>query len=325
MLTRRTLFQSCVAASVASIPTLARAAPKAIRILVGYPAGGGIDVIARLLADDMRGRSGGTVIVENRPGAGGRLALDATKRSDPDGSTIVLTPDFPLTVFPHLYRKLPYDPLADFAPVAVCGTSDFALSVGPAVPQEINTVEQFIRWCRENPRLALYGSPAPGSTPHFTGVLLARAASVELTHVAYKGGAQAIQDLLGGQVPGSINPIAEVLPHVSGTRLRVLATTGQSRSRFLANTPTLAENGFKGVVVQSWIGVLAPAGTPRAALGALERSVADALKTPSVIESIRKFGIETSAVSGEQFAALLRQDLARWAPIVKTSGFSAEE
>lgn len=296
-----------------------------LRILVGYPPGGATDVVARLIAQHMREGRTGNIIVDNRAGASGRLALDAMRRAPNDGTTVVMTPDFPLTIFPHLYRKLGYAPLEDFVPVAMCGVSEFALCVGPAVPREIDTASGFLGWCRQHPKQALYASPSPGSTPHFTGVMLARAAGVELTHVAYKGGSQAIQDLLGGQVPASINPVAEVLPHLESGRLRALATTGARRSQFLPAVPTLRESGYTDVVSGSWIGLLAPAGTPGAALASTEQGVAEALRKDAVVQGFAKFGISVANAAGDQFRSALRDDTQRWAAVVKASGFTIEE
>ncbi|MFS2101920.1 Bug family tripartite tricarboxylate transporter substrate binding protein [Variovorax sp. Varisp85] len=299
--------------------------PRDLRILVGYPPGGATDVMARLIAQNMRERSIGNVIVDNRAGAGGRVALDAARRAPSDGTTVVMTPDFPLTIFPHLYRKLSYAPLTDFAPVAICGVSEFALCVGPAVPRQIGTAGDFLAWCKANPRQALYASPSPGSTPHFAGLMLARASRVDLTHVSYKGGSQAIQDLLGGQVPASINPVAEVLPYLESGRLRALATTGAERSPFLPGVPTLRESGYADVVARSWIGLLAPAGIPAAAISAMEQGVGEALRKDTVIQGFAKFGISVDLQTGGRFRAVLREDTDRWASVVKASGFTIDE
>ncbi|SOE06421.1 Tripartite-type tricarboxylate transporter, receptor component TctC [Variovorax sp. YR752] len=319
-LQRRAILQCAGAVAAGSVlPTFAA---NPLHVYVGYSPGGATDVIARLVARQM---SGFDPIVENRAGAGGRLALDAVARARNDGGTIVVTPDFPLTVYPYLYRKLTYDPLKDFVPVAMCGVSEFALCVGPAAPREVTSVGAFLQWCRQNPKQALYASPAPGSTPHFTGVMLAAAAKVELTHVGYKGGTQAVQDLLGGQVPASINPVAEVLPQLGSGKLRVLATTGPERSRFLPDAPTLREAGYHDVVVQSWIGVFAPAGTAEPVLAGMEKSIGEALKTDAIAEGFAKFGIAVKSMARQRVSALIREDLQRWAGVVKASGFVIEE
>lgn len=319
-LQRRAILQCAGAVAAGSVLPAFAGSP--LHVYVGYPPGGATDVIARLVARQM---SGFDVIVENRAGAGGRLALDAVARARNDGSSIVVTPDFPLTVYPYLYRKLAYDPIKDFVPVAMCGVSEFALCVGPAVPREVTSVGAFLQWCRQNPKQALYASPAPGSTPHFTGVMLAAAAKVELTHVGYKGGTQAMQDLLGGQVPASINPVAEVLPQLASGKLRVLATTGPERSRFLPDAPTLREAGYHDVVVQSWIAAFAPAGTAQPVLAGMEKSIAEALKTDAITEGFAKFGIAVKSMARQSVSALMQDDLQRWAGVVKASGFVLEE
>jgi len=326
-LPRRRFLQNAMTlvAAGASMAAMAQAGGRTLRILVGYPPGGATDVIARLIAQNMGGSAIGAAVVENRPGASGRIALEAGRRAEKDGSTIIVTPDFPLAIFPFLYRKIAYDPVADFTPVSMVGTSEFALCVGAGVPAQIATAEQFVQWCRANPRKALYGSPAPGSTAHFVGTMLARATSAELTHVSYKGGAQAIQDLLGGQVPASINPIGEVLPHLSGGRLRVVATTGVTRSPFLPAVPTFKESGYPQVVAQSWIGVFAPVGTPQATVSDLDAAIRKVLQFNTVVTGFANFGVSVAYGSGERLASILRSDLQRWAQVVRASGFSLED
>ena len=307
-----------------SSTAFAQAATLPLRLFVGFPPGGATDVLARQVARQMTGFE--PVIVENRPGAGGRIAGQATARAKPDGLTAMVTPDFSLTLLPHLYRKLGYDPLKDFAPVAMCATSEIGLSVGPAVPSDVNTVKAFMQWAKQNPKQAIYASPSAGSTPHFTGVMLANAAKVDLTHVSYKGGAQALQDLMGGQVPASFNPVGELLPQLGSGKLRVVAISGSKRSPFLPDVQTFAEAGYSDVVVESWLGMFAPSGTPEAALAALERSVNGALKTNVVAEGFAKFGLSVAApVSRQRMAAIVREDLNRWSAVVKASGFAIEE
>ena len=189
--------------------TLARNA----RLLVGFPPGGSLDVVARLLVEHMKGYAP-SMIVDNRPGAGGRIALDMVKTGEPDGSILVLTPGDQVTLFPHVYQKLSYDPLKDFVPATTVCTFPFLFTVGPMVPANVTTLAQFVEWCRANPKLATYGSPGAGTRPHFLGKALARAAGFEFVHLPYKGGAPAIQDLLGGQIPATISVFSNAFPHV---------------------------------------------------------------------------------------------------------------
>ncbi|MDQ5849137.1 MAG: tripartite tricarboxylate transporter substrate-binding protein [Pseudomonadota bacterium] len=322
--TRRSLLIGSLALAL-SPRVMAQATTKPLRIIVPFPAGGSSDAMARIVADKLRGNYAGTVIVENRVGASGRTGVEAVKNAEPDGSTLLFTPDFLMTVYPHSFRKLSYDPLADFAPVALLARSGLALAAGPALPAEVRTVADYVAWAKANPKQALYATTAAGGTPHFVGVMLAREAQVELSPVHYKGGAPALQDLLGGQIPVGINPIGELLPHVRGGKLRVLATTGDKRSRFLPEVPTLAESGFKDIVILPWLGFLAPAKTPRETIARLANAIADASGHGDAQQSFLKLGMEAVAMTPVGFAATLKSDLEKWAPIVKASGFSAED
>jgi tripartite-type tricarboxylate transporter receptor subunit TctC len=201
---------------------------KTARMLVGYPAGGNADFVARLLANDMKSASS-AVIVENRSGASGRLALESLKSSGADGSTMILTPAAMIVLFPYIYKSLKYDPFADFIPVTAVCSFPYLLTIGPMVPDHVKTVADFIAWCRANPRLATHGTPS-GTPMHFTGVMLGRVAGFEFTQVPYQGAAPIVQDLLGGQIAAAIVPIDVPLPHIQSGKFRVLATTGPRRS-----------------------------------------------------------------------------------------------
>lgn len=302
---------------------LAQATAKPLRIIVPFPAGGAADALARVVADKLRGNYAGTVIVENRVGASGRTGVEAVKNAEPDGSTLLFTPDFPMTVYPHSFRKLSYDPLADFAPVSLIARSGLALAAGPALPAEVRTAVDYVAWAKANPQQALYATTAAGGTPHFVGVMLARDAQVKLSPVHDKGAP--LEDLLGGRIPVGIHPIGELLPHVRGGKLRALATTGDKRSRFLPEVPTLAESGFKDIVVLPWLGFLAPARTPRETIARLANAIADASGHGDAQQSFLKLGMEAVAMTPVGFAATLKSDLEKWAPVVKASGFSAED
>jgi tripartite-type tricarboxylate transporter receptor subunit TctC len=324
----RRQFLAASAATLAmsgSRRVLAQASRKPVRIIVGFTAGGGTDVLARLLAEKLRGHYAPAVIVENRPGAAARLATEYVKNADPDGSVLLFTPDFPLTVYPHSYKTLSYDPVNDFTPVAPCAKSMLTLNVGPAVPETVKTASDFVRWCQANPARAQYGTTGAGATPHFVGVMLSRAAGLELTAVHYKGGAPALQDLLGGHVPASVNPISEVMPFANTGTLRTLAVTGSQRSRFMPQVPTMVESGYKDVIVQSWLGFIAPAKVPADTIAALSAVLRDATNSPDIIDSFAKVGNETDFKTPAEFAVQVKEEVVRWGPVVKASGFVAED
>lgn len=304
---------------------LGQSASRPLRIVVPFPAGGSTDVLARLIGDKLRGSMAPAVIVDNRVGASGRIGVEAVKNADPDGMTLLFTPDFLLTVYPSSFRRLSYDPVRDFAPVAIASRSQLAVSAGPGLPVSVRTVPEFVQWCRANPKQAAYATTSPGGTPHFVGVMLSRDAGVEVTPVHYKGGAPALQDLLGGQIPVSVNPVGEILPHVRAGKVRVLATTGTRRSRFLPEVPSMVESGFRDIVVESWLGFLAPARVPAETINRLAAAIADATRADDVVQAYEKFGVEPAGSTPASFAAALREDIARWAPIVKASGFTAED
>ena len=240
---RRRLLLAALALPMAG-SARAQTTSKTLRIIVPFPAGGGTDVAARLIADKLRGNYAPVVIVENRVGASGRTGVEAVAHAAPDGTTLLFTPDFLMTVYPHSFARLGYDPLADFMPIALIARSGLALAAGPALPSSVKNVRQYVDWARANPKQAFYATTAAGGTPHFVGVMLARDAGVALSPVHYKGGAPALQDLMGGQIPVSINPIGELLPQLAGGRIRVLAVTSDKRSKFLPDVPTMVESGF---------------------------------------------------------------------------------
>jgi tripartite-type tricarboxylate transporter receptor subunit TctC len=292
---------------------------------VPFPAGGGTDVLARIIADKLRDNYAPSVIVENRVGASGRTAVEAVKNAAPDGSTLLFTPDFLMTVYPHSFRKLSFDPLADFVPIALVARSGLALAAGPALPAQVKTVREYVDWARAHAPRAFYATTAAGGTPHFVGVMLARDAGVQLSPVHYKGGASALQDLMGGQVPVSINPISELLPQLKGGKLRVLAVTSPRRSKFLPDVPTMAESGFPNIAISPWLGFFAPAKTAPEVVKRLASGIADATQHGEAQIGMLKLGMEPQAMSPAAFREIVKTDLERWAPIVRASGFTAED
>jgi tripartite-type tricarboxylate transporter receptor subunit TctC len=306
--------------SRAAAQTLARPA----RIIVGFAAGGGTDIVARLLAEALRGRYASTVIVENKPGAAARAAIEYVKNAEPDGSVMLFTPDFPMTVYPFSFRALNYDPVRDFAAIAPVTRSMLTYNIGPAVGDEVRTLADFVQWCRANPAKANYATTAAGGTPHFVGMMLASSAGVPMTPVHYRGGAPALADLLGGHVPASVNPVSEILSFAQSGKLRTLAVTGSRRSRFLPDVPTMRESGYE-VVIDSWTGTFMPARTPAATVDALGAAIGQALRSPHMVEMLAKEGNEPALQSPAEFATTIAADLKRWGPVVKASGFVAED
>jgi tripartite-type tricarboxylate transporter receptor subunit TctC len=238
---------------------------------------------------------------------------------------LLFTPDFLMTVYPHSFKKLSYDPLKDFVPIAMVARSALALAAGPALPPEVKTVRDYVAWAKGDPKRAFYATTSAGGTPHFVGVMLARDAKIQLSPVHYKGGAPALQDMLGGQIPVSINPVSELLPHLQGGKVRLLAVTSPQRSKFVPDVPTMAEAGFPDIVINPWLGFFAPARTRPEIVKRLANGIADASAFGDSQRSFIKMGMDPVAMTPVGFAAVVKEDLERWGPIVKASGFSAED
>src|ERR1700722_14754163 len=248
MLTRRAVL--AVPTVMAVGPRVFRPQPlrKTVPLSAGFPAGGATDLIARILADRLRGSYAPAVVVENKPGGAARVAVDYVKNAEPDGSEFLFTPDFPITVYPHSFRTLSYDPLRDLIAVAPTTKSALTYNIGPMVPASVKTLADFVAWCKANPDRAIYATTSAGGTPHFVGVMLANAAGVKMTPVHYRGGAPALQDVIGGHVPAGVNPVSESLPFSRSGAVRVLAVTGSQRSPFLPDVPTMRESGYDVVI-----------------------------------------------------------------------------
>jgi tripartite-type tricarboxylate transporter receptor subunit TctC len=320
---RRFIALSRAAAlSVLFVPSSGRAdlVSHTARLMVGFPAGSAPDFVTRLLAEYVKGYAP-SIIVDNRPGAGGRLPLEALKGGERDGSLMVLTPLDQVALFPHVYAKLGYDALRDFAPVSTVCMVQFLLAVGPLVPTEVKTVTDFIAWCRANPKLASYGSPGEGTRPHFMGASLARSAGVEMTHVPYKGGPPITQDLLAGQIAASITVVSNVLPQVQAGKLRALAITAPQRSSILPDVPTAREAGYPALEGVEWFGLFVPAGTSTEIVSGLNSAVHKALDMDAFKARLAEQSFEPRGCTPADFAQLIKSDLEMWAATVKAFGF----
>jgi len=330
MITRRKFVSlTCVGGLASAFPGKPRPARAeqanhaTTRMLVGFTAGGAIDVIARMLVEGMKDYSS-SFIVDNRPGAGGRLALGALKGGPADGTAMILTPASSVAVFPHVYKTLGYDAFKDFAPVTTVCSFPFLITVGPMVPADVRTLVDFVEWCRANPKLATYGTAAAGSMLHFTGVTLAKAGGFAFVHLPY-GGPGGIQDLIGGRIAATIYPIGTALPHVQSGGVRALATTGPQRSPLLPDVPMVREAGYLMLEAIEWFGVFVPANTPADTVNRLNAAIRAVVNTEAFKTGLAKLSVDAVSVTPGEFEQLIKSDFERWGPIVQVSGFSPED
>lgn len=321
---RRILQAASLAAALPSTRLFAQEVPLDVaRFITGFAPGGTSDTLCRRLAARMTGSYARSVVVENRTGAGGQIAIQAMKTLPPDGSAILQTPMSMLGIYPHIYRKLPYEPLKDVTPVTLGCVFDFGFAVGPMVPASIITVPEFLAWARSSNNSS-FGSPAPGSVPHFIGVLLGRSANVEMTHIAYRGTQPAINDMIGGQLPAVSGPVGDFLPHVAAGKCRLLATSGSARNRFAPAVPTFTEQGLNDMAFSEWFGLFLPAGASAEVVQRANAALRPALAAPEVVEGLAAMGLQAQSSTPAELAARLKADHDRWGPIVKSIGFTAE-
>jgi tripartite-type tricarboxylate transporter receptor subunit TctC len=229
-----------------------------------------------------------------------------------------------LTIYPHIYKKLPYDPVADLTPVSLGCVFDFGFAVGPAVPASVKSVPDFLAWVKSNPQGGNFGSPAAGSTPHFLGALVGKSAGLDLKHAAYRGTQPAMLDLLGGNISAVSGPIGDITQHLPSGKVRILATSGSKRNRFAPDVPTFGEQGLKNMVHSEWFAFLLPAKASPDVVGRMNAALKTALAHKDVVDGLAGFGLEAMSSSPAELADLIKRDTAKWAPIVKQVGFTAE-
>jgi tripartite-type tricarboxylate transporter receptor subunit TctC len=291
---------------------------KPIRFIAPYAAGGGSDTLARLIGQRLTESWGQPVVIENRPGAGGSIGAEVTAKALPDGYTALVTPSAALTINPHLYSRLPYDPLKDFAPITAATNSPYLLVVHPSIPA--TNVKELIAYARARPGQLNYNSAGNGSSTHLAGVLFSQLACIELVHIPYKGAAPAIVDLLAGQIQMRFSSVVPVLPHVRAGKLRALGISSAKRYGPLPEMPTIAEAGLPGFVVESFYAVVVPARTPPAIVTKLNHEIVRHLRSEDMKARMTADGAEVIGSTPEELAAWIRKDLARWAKPVKDSG-----
>jgi tripartite-type tricarboxylate transporter receptor subunit TctC len=328
MKTRREILQASLGASVllAGLNPAAAQSIEQVKIYYGFPAGSGGDGVARRVAEKLAGSAytKNAAIVENRPGAGGRIALDLLKASPPDGSVLALTPQGCTTIYPHIYKRLSYDPQRDIVPVSTAAIMDFGLAVGPMVPANVKTVKELLAWFKANPMQASYGSPGAGSAPHFIGALLGINHDVDMKHVPYRGSLPGITDLVGGQLAAMLTPSGDFIPNHKAGKLRVVATSGRQRSPFAPEVPTFAEQGYPDFVMEEWFGFYAPANTPASIVERANRAINRTLKEESLLTSLAVVGLVARGSTPQEMAQSQKAEYERWAPLVKRVGFTAD-
>jgi tripartite-type tricarboxylate transporter receptor subunit TctC len=292
-----------------------------IRLLVGLAPGGTVDVGARLIAEKLRESLGRPVVVENKLGAGQRIAMNDLKRAPPDGRTLLVVTNSPFVINPHIYNKLDYDPVKDFTPIASVFDFDLGFAAGPKIAQ-VRDMKQFAEWGRANAPVP-YATAGAGTLPHFVGIAIGQSTKVDVTHVPYKGGIPAIQDLAGGQVPLLVNSLGDLVEMHKAGKIRVLAVSGEKRSPLLPDVPTLKESGVDVSSVVK-VGVYGPPGMAPDLVKRLNAAIVQAVNAPDVRERLMAGGATPSPSTPEQLAAAQADELNRLEPYAKASGYKAD-
>jgi tripartite-type tricarboxylate transporter receptor subunit TctC len=307
---------------LAALAAPAAAQEGVLKIVLGFPAGATSDILSRVVGEHMRATLGRPVIVENKPGAGGQVANEAVKAAAPDGNTILMTPVATMAIYPHSFgARLRYDPFTDFVPVAHLSNFQLGLGVNAGVPAK--TLADYVALVKKDQKYGFYASAAPGSIPHFFGVMFARTAGIELTHVAYKGTAPAIQALAGGETSAISTVAADILTLVRSGKARLLAVSGEKRSGAFPDVPTFRESGFD-LVALPWYAMFAPARTPQGAIDRLSGAAIAAVRDPALRERLENMGLEPTGLGPAELGRILKADYDKWGPPIRASGFKPE-
>jgi tripartite-type tricarboxylate transporter receptor subunit TctC len=322
MITRRDVLKASAAAAAFTAVNpapraLAQPLAKTVHILTGFTPGIQ-DGLARLVAGQMSSYAE-TIVVETRPGAGGRIAVEAVKSADPDGTVMLFAPLGFMMLFPHVHKTLRYQP-HDFTPVTTVASTPTLLTIGPKVPAEVKTLADFVAWCRANPKLATFGTAGAGTTLHFLGTMLGRSAGFDFLHVPYQGPG-AIQDLVKGVIAATVMPVGSSLGLVRSGDLRALATTGPRRCPFVPDVPTMREAGYPALEDLTWFAFFVPAKTPAPIVDKLNAAIQAALRTEEVRAGMETLFVEPDAIAMGDFARLIESESDRWKTIVQATGF----
>ncbi len=320
MIRRKLLSGLVTLIALTSLPAAAQTWPsRAVKIVVPYAAGGNSDAMARIVAQRLSEAFKQSFIVENRVGGNGALASEAVARSASDGHTLLWAVTPPMTISPAL-GKLNYDPVKDFAPISAVAINGFVLLVNKDFPPR--SVAEFISHVKSQPQKMAYAEGTAGSVTHLAMALFLKRAGIEMTNVSYRGNAPALNDVIAGHLPTMFSNVSDALPHAASGSVRLLAVSRAKREAQIPEVPTVAESGFPGFDVITWNGLVAPAGTPQAVIDVLAREIARAVKDPEFVARLTAFGVEPLGNTPDEFAAMIRQDLATWADAVKVAGLA---
>ena len=312
----------CALAATLALSLSAQPAKPPLKILVGYPPGGSPDVIARQIASRMSaGLDGQSVVAENKPGAAGRIAIDALKNAAPDGSTVIVMPSGPVVLFPHVYKKLNYDPVRDLTPISQLASFQFCIVSGPKT--NVKNMTETRALPKSDPGSTNFGSSGNGTVPHFLGIMLGDAAGIPMNHVPFQGGAPAMNALLGGHVGYTMDVVTEALEQHRSGKARIIAVAGANRATKVPEVPTLREQGVP-IDASAWFAMYGPANLPVDVVQRLNKAVILAMKDAEFAAKLTALGLEPIGSSPEQLAAVQKADFAQWEKPVKASGFTAD-
>jgi tripartite-type tricarboxylate transporter receptor subunit TctC len=317
---RRHFNQTLLAATALSNPWVAWAQSTTAKLVVGFAAGGSVDLTARTMAESLRDALGRNFVIENKPGASGRFAPETVRQAKPDGDTLMLVPHGPMTLFQWLHRQLRYDPVKDFTPLARVCVVDYALTTGPATSTK--TMAEYLQWAKDPKNKAAFGSPGAGTIPHFIGQGLVQKTRTDMVHVPYKGSALTMVDLLAGNLSLGVSPLPDAIEHHRSGKLKVLATTGSQRNPVLPEVPTLKESGID-LVVDGWYGIYGPAGLPDSIAQTITRALEAGVAKHA--DFFLKNAMRGAYLRPEQLTQLQLTEAAQWEPWVKSSGFKPED
>lgn len=320
---RRHFTRSLIATALAAtLPLAALAQDAPAKILVGFPAGGSFDTIARVLAEKLKTELNRPVVVDNKPGAGGRIAVDVLKAAPADGSVMMLGPDALRALYPFTFKKLSYDPVKDLVPVGT--VSEFAFAMASGTEPKVNTMAEFVAWAKKNPEKANFGIPARGAPHHFFGLVLGDAVGVKMVDVPFQGSAPMATALMGGHISSSIDVLSSLVEGHKAGKLKVLAVSSAQRDPQLPDVPTFAEAGYPAITGMGFNALYAPAGTPAAMVSQWNKAVTKVLAMPEVKDRLLAMGFHPVGQSPEELAMRGVNAAKRWEPVIKASGFSAD-